>query len=175
MPLADGLTAADLEAPDASVTFDVDGSGLGREWSWITPKAAWLVYAPQGGRNVTSGRQLFGNVTFWMFWSNGYAPLAALDDGQDGILSGQELLNLALWHDKNGNGVADPGEVKPLTKHGIVAVSYKWQTLVGHPNKIAFNPTGVTFQDGKTRPTYDLVLKPKSLSALASNLMPRVK
>jgi len=29
VPLADGLTTTDLEAPDARVTFDVDGSGLG--------------------------------------------------------------------------------------------------------------------------------------------------
>jgi hypothetical protein len=172
LPLADGLTATDLEAPDARVKFDVNGSGLGREWSWITPKAAWLVYDPKGEGNITSGRQLFGNVTFWMFWSDGYAPLAALDDNRDGTLTGQELANLALWHDANGNGVADPGEVKPLSAFGIVAVSYKRQTLVDHPDKIAFSPTGVTFQDGKTRPTYDLVLKPEPLPALASNSTP---
>jgi len=154
------------------VTFDVNGSGLGREWSWITPKAAWLVYDPKGEGNITSGRQLFGNVTFWMFWSDGYAPLAALDDNCDGTLTGQELANLALWHDANGNGVADPGEVKPLSAFGIVAVSYKWQTLVDHPDNIAFSPTGVTFQDGKTRPTYDLVLKPEPRAALASNSTP---
>ena len=172
LPLADGLTATDLEAPDARVKFDVNGTGLAREWSWITPKAAWLVYDPKGEGNITSGRQLFGNVTFWMFWSDGYAPLAALDDNRDGTLTGQELAYLALWHDANGNGVADPGEVKPLSAFGIVAVSYEWQTLVDHPDKIAFSPTGVTFQDGKTRPTYDLVLKPEPLPALASNSTP---
>jgi hypothetical protein len=43
---------------------------------------------------------------------------------------------------------------------------------VDHPDKIAFSPTGVTFQDGKTRPTYDLVLKPETLPALASNSTP---
>jgi hypothetical protein len=30
----------------------------------------------------------------------------------------------------------------------------------------------VTFQDGKTRPTYDLVLKPEPLAALASSSTP---
>ena len=159
VPLFDGLTTADLEAPDARVTFDVDGSGLGREWSWISAKAAWLVIDPKLDGKITSGRQLFGNFTFWMFWNNGYAPLAALDDDRDGILTGKELAGLALWHDANGNGVADPGEVKPLSAYGIVAVSYKWQTLNDHPDKVAFSPNGVVFQDGKTRPTFDLVLK----------------
>ncbi len=107
VPLADGLTTTDLEAPDARVTFDVDGSGLGREWSWITPKAAWLVSDPKLDGKINSGRQLFGNVTFWMFWNNGYAPLAALDDDRDGILTGKELAGLALWRDANGNGVAE--------------------------------------------------------------------
>jgi len=159
VPLADGLTAADLEAPDARVTFDVDGSGLGRGWSWITPKAAWLVSDPKLDGKINSGRQLFGNVTFWMFWNNGYAPLAALDDNRDGILTGNELADLALWRDANGNGMADPGEVKPLSAYGIVALSYKWQTLNDQPDQIAFSPNGVVFQDGKTRPTFDLVLK----------------
>lgn len=161
VPLADGLTPADLEAPEARVTFDVDGSGLGREWSWITPKAAWLVSDSMRDGKITSGRQLFGNVTFWMFWSNGYAPLAALDDDRDGLLSGDELAGLALWHDANGNGVADPGEVKPVSAHGIVALSSKWQTLDGNTDKIAFSPDGVVFRDGQTRPSFDLVLKTK--------------
>ena len=161
VPLADGLTAADLEAPAARLKFDADGSDLGKEWSWITPKAAWLVYDPKGDGKITSGLQLFGNVTFWMFWSNGYGPLAALDDDRDGELRGKELAGLALWHDKNGNGISDPGEVKPLADHGIVAVSCKWQVMKDHPDKIAFSPVGVTFTDGKTRPTFDLVLKAK--------------
>jgi hypothetical protein len=159
VPLADGLTISDLEAPDARVTFDVDGSGLGREWSWITPKAAWLVSDLKLDGKIDSGRQLFGNVTFWMFWTNGYAALAALDDDRDGILSGKELAGLALWHDANSNGLADPGEVKPVSAYGIVAISCNWQTLNTHPDKIAFSPNGAVFQDGKTRPSFDLVLK----------------
>ncbi|WP_316230624.1 hypothetical protein [Bradyrhizobium sp. SZCCHNR1051] len=159
VPLADGLTPADLEAPDARVTFDVDGSGLGREWSWITPKAAWLVSDPTRDGKITSGRQLFGNVTFWMFWNNGYAPLAALDDDRDGVLTGNELAGLALWRDANGNGVAAPGEVEPVSAYGIVALSCAWRTLDGNADKIAFSPDGVVFQDGKTRPSFDLVLK----------------
>ncbi len=159
VPLAEGLTPSDLEALDARVTFDVDGSGLGREWSWITPKAAWLVSDPMRDGKITSGRQLFGNVTFWMFWTNGYAPLSALDDNRDGVLTGTELSGLALWQDADGNGVADPGEVKPLSAYGIVALSCAWRTLEGSADKVAFSPNGVVFQDGKTRPSFDLVLK----------------
>jgi len=159
VPLADGLTAADLENRNARVTFDADGSGEKKSWSWISPKAAWLVYDPKGRGDITSGLQFFGSVTFRLFWSNGYAALAALDDDRDGTLSGKELAGLALWHDANGNGVSDAGEVRPLSDHGIVSLSCQWQVLKGHADKIAFSPIGVTFKNGKTRPTFDLILR----------------
>jgi len=129
VPLADGLTAADLENRNARVTFDADGSGEKKSWSWISPKAAWLVYDPKGRGDITSGLQFFGSVTFRLFWSNGYAALAALDDDRDGTLSGKELAGLALWHDANGNGVSDAGEVRPLSDHGIVSLSCQWQVF----------------------------------------------
>lgn len=161
VPLKDGLTATDLEDVKAAVAFDADGSGLKNKWSWVTKDAAWLVYDPKATGKIDSGLQLFGNVTFWMFWSDGYAALRALDDDRNGELKGDELKGLALWHDANGNGVADPGEVKPLAEYGIVAVSCKSEVLKGHPDKIQYSVTGVTFKDGKTRPTFDLVLKAK--------------
>ena len=62
-------------------------------------------------------------MTFWLFWSNGYEPMRALDDNADGELSGAELQHLAIWHDRNRDGVSDAGEVRPLAAHGIVALS----------------------------------------------------
>jgi hypothetical protein len=159
VPLRDGLRACDFEDPGAAVAFDVDGSGLMKRWTWITREAGWLVYDPAGRGAVTSGRQLFGGVTFWLFWQTGYDALAALDDNGDGVLAGDELKGLAIWHDANGDGVCNPGEVKPLSEYGIVAVSCRFERDPSHPDRIAFAPKGVTFRDGKTRPTFDLVLK----------------
>ena len=160
VPLRDGLAAADLEDRSASVAFDADGTGLRKNWTWATRDAAWLVHDPKQSGKVTSALQLFGGVTFWLFWETGYDALAALDDDRDGQLTGAELAGLALWHDANGNGVSDPGEVKPLSEHGVVAVSCRWERDPRHPDRIAFSKAGVTFKDGKTRPTFDLVLHP---------------
>jgi hypothetical protein len=158
IPLADGLTASDLEDRAARVAFDADGSGLKRKWTWITPKAGWLVYDPHGKGEVSSALQLFGSVSFWLFWDNGYQALAALDDNGDGELTGAELRHLAIWRDLNGNGVCDPGEVRPLADWGIVALSCKCQRDSRHPDRIQWSPAGVRFRDGHTRPTFDLVL-----------------
>ncbi|MBY0461267.1 MAG: hypothetical protein K2V38_28415, partial [Gemmataceae bacterium] len=110
VPLKNGLTAVDLEDRTARVAFDADGTGLKKEWTWINPNAAWLVHDPKRTGKVTSALQMFGSVTFWLFWDNGYDALAALDDNHDGVLTGKELDGLALWQDANGNGVCDPGE-----------------------------------------------------------------
>jgi tetratricopeptide (TPR) repeat protein len=159
VPLEAHLRAADLEARDARVPFDLDGSGSAQRWSWIKPNAAWLVYDARGEKNPRSGLHLFGNVTFWCFWDNGYQALSSLDDNGDGRLEGDELKHLALWCDRNGNGVADPGEVKSLADYGIVSLSCASQIDAAHPDQIRFSPQGVRFQDGETRPTFDLILK----------------
>jgi hypothetical protein len=160
VPLRDGLAARDLEDRDAAVAFDADGSGLKRTWTWLTKDAGWLVYDPKGQGDITSSLQLFGNVTFWLFWENGYDALASLDDDGDGVLTGVELKGLAIWHDAGRAGVCDPGEVKPLSSYGIVAVSCRFERDGRRPDRIAFSPKGVTFRDGKTRPTFDLILDP---------------
>ena len=160
IPLRDGLTWRDLEDRNATVTFDADGMGP-RKWSWITKDAGWLVHDPKNTGKITSGLQLFGNVSFWCFWANGYEAMRSLDDNRDGILRGKELDGLAIWHDANGDGICDPGEVRPLSYYGIVGLSCEWQTDPTHPDRIAFSPRGVIFRDGTTRPSFDFILRSK--------------
>ncbi len=159
IPLRDGLTARDLEDRNASVPFDADGTGLSRRWTWITKEAGWLIHDPRRTGKITSGLELFGNVTFWCYWENGYEALRSLDDNRDGHLAGKELDGLAIWHDANGDGICDPGEVRPLPYYGIVGLACTWQSDPTHPDRIAFSPRGVRFNNGMTRPTYDLILR----------------
>ena len=157
VPLTDDVEIAHLVDPLARVRFDADGS-LPRQWTWITPKAGWLVYDGADRGTIDSALQLFGNVTFWLFWSNGYEPMRALDDNGDGELSGPELRHISIWNDSNRDGLSDRGEVKPLAFYGIVALSH--QHVIGDGRQVtAYAPRGVRFWDGRTRPTYDVVLQ----------------
>jgi Tetratricopeptide repeat len=162
VPLADRLGPEEIVDPNASVAFDLDGSALPQRWTWICPTAAWLVFDKRGTGSVTSGLQLFGSVTFWLFWRNGYDALRALDDDADGRIAGGELAGLALWHDRNADGVSDRGEVRPVVDWSIVSLSCEYEFDVSHPDEIAISPRGVTFRNGTTRPTFDLVLQPAS-------------
>jgi hypothetical protein len=98
---------------------------------------------------------MFGNVTFWIFWRDGYEALRVLDDNGDGILTGEELRGLALWRDSNENGVSDPGEVLPIENFGITSLSCTSQE---DSSGMLLNPDGVVFKDGTKRASYDWVV-----------------
>jgi len=157
IPLRDDLVLQEMIDNTARVRFDADGSGILREWTWITPNAGWLVYAPDGAR-PTSALQMFGNVTFWLFWDNGYQALHALDDNADGSISGPELEGLAIWRDTNINGVAEDGEVKSVAAWEIRSLSWQHAATPRNKEYAAFSSAGVTFENGRTRPTYDILL-----------------
>jgi hypothetical protein len=161
IPLGDGLRLADLVDRSARVPFDADGSGEKKTWTWITPKAGWLVYDPQGTGHVDSALQMFGGVSFWLFWANGYEALRALDDNGDGVLRGPELAGLAVWCDANGNGRVDPGEVQPLSYWGITEISCRYMPGSRKAGTAAESPQGVRLRNGATRPTYDVILEPR--------------
>ncbi len=157
LSLRSGAALNDLLAPELRVNFDLDGTGRAQSYPWLRPDTALLIWDPQHTGNVTSGRQLFGNVTWWMFWENGYQALAALDDNHDGWLRGPELAGLALWFDRNQNGVCDPGEVVPIEQAGVEALAVR---ATGWDGQSPMNANGAKMKDGRVLPTWDLVTKP---------------
>jgi tetratricopeptide (TPR) repeat protein len=163
IPLENMLAPTAILDADARVRFDADGTGWRREWTWISPRAGWLVYDADGSGRITSALQWFGNVTFWLFWPQGYEALATLDDNHDGELAGGELAHLAVWRDANANGISEPGEVLPLSAHGIVALSCAFSPGDG-ATFAAVSQGGVRFANGATRPTYDVMLHPRGTS-----------
>jgi len=154
IPLDPDAAASELMSP-RPVEFDLAGIGPRRYAPWPTRRAGWLVYDDSGAGAITSGLQLFGSVSFWMFWNDGYEVLAALDDDHDGWLTGHELRGLAVWQDIDSNGVSDAGEVRPLSSWDIEALSCR------HERDAAgrlYSPRGVVFRSGATRPTYDWIV-----------------
>ncbi len=155
--LTDDRTIHQLLAPETTVTFDLDGTESGKEWPWVQPDTVLLVWDGDGKRDVPSGRQLIGSVTWWLFWEHGYAVLAALDDDRDGWLRGGELTHLAGWRDANGNGISDAGEVLPLEALGITGLAV---SVAGYVDGMPMNPVGVALSDGRHLPSYDWIVSP---------------
>ena len=141
---------------DKPVSFDLDGFGSREYSNWLSNNAAWLVFDRHGSGQITSGLQLIGQSSFWIFWKNGYEVLAGLDDDRNGLLQASELDGIALWHDRNINGISEPGEVRSLAEFKIDAIDTRSTT---HESGIRFNPSGIKFSNGKTAPSYDLILR----------------
>jgi hypothetical protein len=158
VPLRGDLSADAMIDTNRLVPFDLDGSGFPMKWTWLSRDAAWLVHDHRGTGQITSALQLFGSVTFWAFWQNGYHALKAMDDDGDGEIRGRERLGLSLWHDRNSNGISDRGEVRTLIDWGIVSLSTSYEYDASHQHEIAWSPSGVRFESGEVRPTYDLVM-----------------
>jgi hypothetical protein len=105
---------------------------------------------PRGARDV--GRQLFGSRTWWIFWQDGYEPLAALDDDGDGRLSGAELDGICVWRDRDGDAVEDAGEIETAAEFGVTAIETRPDAT---EDGVPARRRGVVLADGTTRPTYD--------------------
>jgi hypothetical protein len=149
----------DLLAPEITVSFHLDGTDREQTWPWVRPDTGILVWDPEHKGRITSGRQLFGTATWWMFFKDGYHALDSLDDSRDGKLSGDELRGLAVWFDRNSNGVSDPGEVVPIELLGIESISTRAESSEGESPA---NLAGLVMKDGRVLPTYDWVAHPAS-------------
>lgn len=149
IPLQRGLAFEQLIDRKARVTFDLDGTGLRRRWQWTSSRAGWLVYLRQRS-SVTSGLQMLGGSTFWIFWKDGYEAMAALDLDGDGWLRAGELSPLKVWCD-DGDGVCRSAEIRSLESLGIEALSVKGE----HFREGRYSPRGVRYRDGGMGPSYD--------------------
>lgn len=150
-------TLRDLLTPDKSVRFDLDGDGLIEKWPWVKPATGILVWDPKGDAVITSGRQMFGSVSWWLFFEDGYHALDALDDNRDGVLSGGELGGIRVWFDRNCDGISRQEEVVPLRNLRIVAIGTK---ASGKKNGVPMCLSGLRRSDGTTIATYDWLCSP---------------
>ena len=145
-----------IAAQPKGMVFDLDGSArTGQRYSaWPRSTTGILVWDPAHTGHITSGRQLFGNATWWMFWQNGYRAMESLDDNRDGWLTGNELQSLGVWTDANSNGKCDSGEVRTASESGIVGVNVRETRRVGNG---WVSEAGIRLRSGVVLPTYDWI------------------
>jgi hypothetical protein len=158
IPLREHIDIDDIVRDNVEVCFDVDGLGRDIGWTWIDPAAGWLVYDSNDSGDIRSGRQLFGDVTCWVFWNNGYEALASLDDDGDQWLRGDELRGLKIWNDRDSNGVCDRSEVRELAEDDIVGLSCEYVETSCNDRRMWMSKDGVEFSNGTCRTSYDVVL-----------------
>jgi hypothetical protein len=161
-PIVFGLNGetrmGELAAAGKRVRFDVAGDGVEREWTWVKAGTALLVWDPSGKGEITSGRQLFGGRTWWVFYRDGYEALSVLDDNRDGRLSGRELAGIRAWVDRDGDGVCSAGEVQDLSAVGVAWIGVRG---VKGPEGVLEGEVG--FGDGRVGKGFDFVAQGREI------------
>jgi hypothetical protein len=145
---------AELLAPERIVRFDLDGDGVIEQRPWIKPTTGLLAWDSERDGRITSGRELFGSVTWWLFFSNGYRAMDVLDDNRYGLLTAGELKGISVWFDRDSDGLSDAGEVVSVESLGVAAIATR---PTGRDGQSPMHEAGIRFRDGRTAPTYDWI------------------
>jgi hypothetical protein len=145
---------SELLTPSRFVPFDMDGDGVVERRPWVKPTTGFLVWDSNGDGHIASGRELFGSVTWWLFFSNGYRAMDMLDDDRDGFLTDGEFDGISVWFDRNSNGRSDSGEIVSVKSLGIDAIATRSDS---HDGKSLMNTSGLKLKNGQIRPTYDWI------------------
>jgi len=123
-----------LTSAENGVTFDIRGDGQPIRISWTEPgyHNAFLALDRDGNGTITSGKELFGNVTPQpqSATPNGFLALAEFDKPEnggngDGVIDEHDAVfsKLLLWIDDNHDGISQPSELHKLSEFGIHSLS----------------------------------------------------
>ncbi len=121
------------------VSFPINPHQAKMYYTWeASPEMPLLVFDPEHTGVVSSGAQLFGNWTWGGkrqanlasepttdgAWAHGFEALSQLDADRNGKVDSSELDPLALWFDRNHDGISQPGEVVSLVSQDVTALFY---------------------------------------------------
>lgn len=132
-PLTINLSSAPiaLTSQQKGVSMDLNGSGTMQQISWFSQPSVNMILVNVSGGMPANGAigpaQIFGNFTVGpdgQVAANGYDALAKYDSNADGMIDSKDPIwsNLRVWQDLNHNGVADAGELLPLSQVNIVSI-----------------------------------------------------
>ncbi|WKB50836.1 calcium-binding protein [Eleftheria terrae] len=112
----------------SGVHFDHAGDSFAELTGWVGADDALLVRDLDGDGRITSGKELFGSETSLKSGAkaaHGFAALGELDENSDKKIDSLDggYASLAVWRDKNGNGVTDAGELVALADAGIRSIN----------------------------------------------------
>ncbi len=98
--------------------FDINADGVLDLIEWIGPNDGLLALKTEDG--IKDAMELMSNA---IGYANGFEKLSVLvDENKDNWISGKELEKLVVWRDLNGDAIAQPEEVKPVSYYGIVKI-----------------------------------------------------
>jgi hypothetical protein len=147
---------------DAGVRFDIDADGDAELITWTSAGSddALLALDRDGDGRITSGTELFGNVTPQppAAKPNGFLALGIYDSAEeggneDGWITADDVIfsSLLFWRDANHDGVTQPGETQLLAHSRVTGISLRHQETRRedrHGNQLRWS---ALIEEGRTR------------------------
>lgn len=106
---------------DSNAYFNISGDQREERVGWIKPEDALLVYDKNENNQIDGFSEVFGNENI-----SGFDELRYIaDSNNDGKIDRQDELysKLQTWHDYNGDGKLDEGELKSLKEEGVSSIN----------------------------------------------------
>lgn len=138
-----------------------------KQISWTQQERYQFVVRPDANGQVTGIEQMFGDNTLGpdgKFSADGFEALSKFDIDKNGSIDPDDpiFFELALWHDANGNGTSDPGELTSFTAAKISSVDLRFDPnffeVDQYGNKTTYKSV-VKFNNGKQSLIFDLWFK----------------
>jgi hypothetical protein len=161
----DGTGFQPTSAEDG-VDFDFFGDNHPMRIAWTAGGSSnvFLARDLNGDHKITTGKELFGNLTDQPPSDdpNGFRALAQFDLDHDGWVDDNEAEKgrLQLWNDANHNGVTDFGELRDFRQAGIkrISVRYREDRRVD-PYGNQFRYEAAVDDSSKDHRVYDVILQ----------------
>jgi Ca2+-binding RTX toxin-like protein len=158
----DGQGVQTLSASDSHARYDMDGDGLADDTSWFGRTEGMLVLDRNGDGKVTNA----GEFSFIGDVAGAHSDLEGLrawDSNQDGVLSNLDVRfnDFRIWQDKDGDGVAEDGEVMTLTTAGVKSINLTGTAVTGNTEAgdvVVVNKGSYTRTNGSTMEFIDAAL-----------------
>jgi hypothetical protein len=129
-PLVLSFDRAPVQFTQAPGAFELSGKGTSVETDWVAAATPWLALDRNGNGTIDDGSELFGSMTRMGKGTarNGFEALAQLDSNHDGRLDARDpaFARLLLWRDLNQDRRAQPGELTPLARSGVIAIELSY-------------------------------------------------
>ena len=144
----DGIETVAMD--DQKLYFDMDRDFFAERTGWLSGDDGFLVYDRNGNGRIDDTGEMFGMRT-----GTGFEDLREFDTNKDNAITSADwnFASLAVWQDKDQDGVTDAGELKSLSQLAITRID-----IAGKKSINITTPQGVellaestfTWADGRT-------------------------
>ncbi len=152
-----------IDPSQSGLTVDMNGDGAYDRLGWSDGETAFLVMDRDGDGEINLETELLPVTQPKGLGRN--SLLHALDENRDGWIDTADAVfaDLSLWHDANGDGRSQAGELTSLAEAGLVALEARTTPNGARPGgPLANEINGITnarWADGRTTDLADVTLR----------------